>query len=196
VLDLLSAAKIYMVGVTGITVFAPDGYSIDYGVGDIVAPFPKGYYYAGPAAFGGSEKDFVKYPAGLPAGLEDAQRIPNVPWLLLAYDRDGRQLDPAAYEKGTGRLTGEGPYRLVRPQHDLDGDPKKPGRPDRSQKSGAFGDGWDFVPGIDHNAGACVRGACVIRINPMPEGYEEYDWKNAWPLIGAKKIVIYGRGIR
>ena len=196
VLDLLSAAKIFMTGVTGITVFAPDGYSIDYGVGDIVAPFPKGYYYAQPAAFEGSEKAFVKYPAGLPAGLEDAKRIPDVPWLLLAYDRDGRPLDPAAYEKGTGRLTGEGPFRLVRPQRDLDADPKKPGRPDRAQRSKTFGDGWDFVPGIDHNAGACVRGACVIRINPMPEGYEEYDWKNGWPLIGAKKIVIYGHGIR
>jgi hypothetical protein len=196
VLDLLSAAKIFMTGVTGITVFAPDGYSIDYSVDDIVTPFPKGYYYAQPATFEGSEKAFVKYPARLPAGLEDAKKIPNVPWLLLAYDRDGQPLDPAAYEKGTGRLTGEGPYRLVKPQLGLDGDPKKPGRPDRSLKSGTFGDGWDFVPGIDHNAGACVRGACVIRINPMPEGFEEYDWKNGWPLIGGKRIVIYGRGIR
>jgi hypothetical protein len=30
----------------------------------------------------------------------------------------------------------------------------------------------------------------------MPEGYEEYDWKNGWPLIGEKKVVIYGRGVR
>jgi hypothetical protein len=30
----------------------------------------------------------------------------------------------------------------------------------------------------------------------MPQGYEEYDWKNGWPLIGDKKIVIYGYGIR
>jgi hypothetical protein len=59
-----------------------------------------------------------------------------------------------------------------------------------------FGDGWDFVPGMDHNAGACVRGACVIRVNPMPAGYEEYDWKNGWPLIGEKKVVIYGRAVR
>jgi hypothetical protein len=182
--------------VAGITVFAPDGYSIDYGVADIVAPFPKGYYYARPREFEGSEQAFVKYPAALPSGLEDAKRIPTVPWLLLAYDRDGRSLEPAAYEKGSGRLTGEGPYRLVKPQRDLDGDPTKPGRPDRSQKSKVYGDGWDFVPGMDHNAGACIRGACVIRINPMPQGFEEYDWKNGWPLIGAKKIVIYGRGIR
>jgi hypothetical protein len=196
VLDLLSAAKIYMTGVTGITVFAPDGYSVDYGVGDIVAPFPSGYYYAAPLAFEGTERAFVKYPAKLPAGLMDAKRIPAEPWLLLAYERDGAPLDPSIYEKGTGRLAGEGPYRLVKPQRDLEGDPKRSGRPDRSQKSKVFGDGWDFVPGIDHNAGACIRGACVIRLNPMPEGYEEYDWKNGWPLIGDRKVVIYGHGIR
>jgi hypothetical protein len=196
VLDLLSAAKIYMTGVTGITVFAPDGYSVDYSVGDIVAPFPSGYYYAAPRAFEGTEQAFVKYPAKMPAGLTDAKRIPSEPWLLLAYDRDGAPLQPSIYEKGSGRLAGEGPYRLVKPQRDLEGDPKRSGRPDRSLKSKVFGDGWDFVPGIDHNAGACIRGACVIRLNPMPEGYEEYDWKNGWPLIGDKKVVIYGHGIR
>jgi hypothetical protein len=196
VLDLLSAAKIYLTGVTGITVFAPDGYGVDYSLGDIMAPFPNGFYYAKPRDFEGSDRALVKYPAELPAGLMDSKRIPAVPWLILAYERNGVALDPAAYEKGTGRLTGEGPYRLVKPQRDLYGDPKKPGRPDRSQKSKTFDDGWDFVPGMDHNAGACVRGACVIRINPMPEGLEEYDWKNGWPLIGDKKIVIYGFGIR
>ncbi len=30
----------------------------------------------------------------------------------------------------------------------------------------------------------------------MPEGYEEFDWKNGWPLIRDKKVVIYGHGVR
>ncbi len=196
VIDLLSAAKIYLTGVTGITVFAPDGYSIDYRIEDINEPFPTGVFYAGPRAFEGSDRAFVKYPESLPSGVRDRREIPTVPWLILAYERNGLPLDPSAYEKGTGRLSGEGPYRLVKPQRDLSGDPSKPGRPDRSQKSPTFGDGWDFVAAIDHNAGACVRGACVIRVNPMPEGYEEYDWKNGWPLIGEKKVVIFGRGVR
>lgn len=76
------------------------------------------------------------------------------------------------------------------------GDPKRPGRPDRSVNAKKYGDGWDFSDKIDHNAGAGARGACVIRVNPMPAGYEEYDWKNGWPLIGERKIVIYGYGIR
>ena len=196
IIDLLAAARVYLTGVTGITVFAPDGYSIDYDLKDINEPFPKGVFYAEPRSFEGSERAFVKYPGSLSSGVTDGKTIPTVPWLLLAYERNGLPLDPSAYEKGTGRLTGEGPFRLVKPQRDLSGDPTKPGRPDRSNKAKAFGDGWDFVPGMDHNAGACIRGACVIRVNPMPEGYEEYDWKNGWPLIGEKKVVIFGRGVR
>jgi hypothetical protein len=196
IIDLLSAAKVYLTGVTGITVFAPDGYSVDYSLDDIRAPFPPGVFYAGPGAFAGTDRAFVNYPDEIPLAIKDGQRIPGDPWLILAYERGGRPLDPSSYDIDAGQLTGEGPFRLVKPQGDLMGDPAKPGRPDRSQKAKLFGDGWDFGPKIDHNAGACVRGACVIRVNPMPAGYEEYDWKNGWPLIGDKKIVIYGCGIR
>jgi hypothetical protein len=196
VIDLLSAAKVYLTGATGITVFAPDGYSVDYPLSDIQAPFPKGVFYAEPGGWAGTDRAFVKYPDEIPLSVKDGKPIPGEPWLLLAYERNGRPLDPSTYETGTGRLAGEGPYRLVKPQRDLSGDPRRPGRPDRSQKSKVFGDGWDYVPSMDHNAGACIRGACVIRVNPMPDGSEEYDWKNGWPLIGDKRIVIYGHGIR
>lgn len=196
ILDLLSAAKVDLTGATGITVFAPDGYSADYSLEDIRAAFPQGFFYRGPRSLESPEAAFVKSPPDLPKGVRDGRKIPGDPWLLLAYERNGRALEPSSYEKGSGRLAGEGPYRLVKPQRDLGGDPQKPGRPDRSQKAKPFGDGWDFVPKMDHNAGACIRGACVIRVNPMPEGYEEYDWKNGWPLVGDRKIVIYGCGIR
>jgi hypothetical protein len=194
-LDVLNAAKIDLQGASGVTVFAPDGYSIDVAMEDVLQPFPQGFFYAAPRAFAGTEKAFVKYPETIPPGVRDGQKIPEAPWLLLAFEREGRPLDPSSYEKGTGRLTGEGPYRLVKPQRELWGDPAKPGRPDRSMKSKTYGDGWDFSPSIDHNAGACVRGACIIRINPMPEGVEEYDWKNGWPLIGERAVVIYGHGV-
>jgi hypothetical protein len=29
----------------------------------------------------------------------------------------------------------------------------------------------------------------------MPAGFEEYDWKNGWPLVDAKRIAIFGRGV-
>lgn len=58
-----------------------------------------------------------------------------------------------------------------------------------------YNDGWDFDEAIDHNAGKCVRGMCVIRINPMPVGHEDFDWKNGWSLIQDKAIILYGHGV-
>ena len=194
--DLLESTHADLSGAAGITVFAPDGYSTDYALGDIGGPFPKGYFYAAPGAIKDPEKALVRYPDKIPPGVADGKEIPDTPWLLLAFERDGKPLDTARYEKATGRLAGEGPYRLIKPLRDLmAGDPSRPGRPDRSIKAKTFGDSWDFDKAIDHNAGACIRGATVIRINPMPAGFEEYDWKNGWPLIEGKQIVIFGRGV-
>jgi hypothetical protein len=194
--DLLQAARIDLKGATSITVFAPDGYNTDYAIEDISGPFPKPYFYSEPEKIADKERIFVKYPDGLPAGVMNGKEVPMEPWLLLAYERDGKSLDIAQYEKGTGRMLGEGPYRLIKPQRNVMGDPSKPGRPDRSVKSKTFGDGWDYDKELDHNAGSCVRGATVIRINPMPSGFEEYDWKNGWPLVAEKKLVIFGRGVQ
>lgn len=193
--DLLKAARIDLRGATGITVFAPDGYNTDYTIENISGPFPKPYFYAAPGDIQDKEKVFVHYPEKIPSGILDSKEIPMVPWLLLAFKREGKLLDTAQYEKGTGRLTGEGPYRLVKPQRSIAGNASQPGRPDRSVKSKTFGDGWDFDKALDHNSGSCVRGATVIRVNPMPAGFEEYDWKNGWPLVAEKKLVIFGRGV-
>lgn len=186
--DVLRAARVNLDGATGITVFAPDGYSVDFSTNDVLGPFPKPYFHAAPKTITDKEKAFVRYPAALPGNLSEGKEIPFTPWLLLAYARDGKTLDIAQYEKGTGRLAGEGPYRLIKPQGTA-------GRPDRSVKSKVFGDGWDFDKSIDHNAGSCIRGTTAIRINPMPPGFEEYDWKNGWPLVAHKQIVIFGRGV-
>jgi hypothetical protein len=193
--DLLESAKVDLAGVTGITVFAPDGYSIDYAIEDATKPFPKGFYYAGLGTLENKEESFVRYPESIPKGIANGKKIPDTLWLLLAFDRNGKPLDSSMYEKGTGKLAGEGPYRLIKPQRSLMGDPSKPGRPDRSVKSQVFNDGWDYGKDIDHNAGFCVRGATVIRVNPVPEGFEEFDWKNSWSLIVDGRIVVYGRGI-
>jgi hypothetical protein len=193
--DLLEKAHVSLDGAAGITVFAPDGYSIDYTMEDITKPFPNPYFYAAPGNIKDKEKVLVKYPASIPSGVVDGKEIPMTPWLLLAFERDGKPLESAQYEKGTGRMAGEGPYRLVIPQRNVAGDVSKPGRPDRSVKSKVFGDEWDYSKNLDHNAGSCVRGATVIRINPMPAGYEEYDWKNGWPLVDGKQIVIFGKGV-
>jgi len=194
--DLLDSAHVDLKGATGITVFAPDGYSVDYSLDDVMGPFPKSHFYGAPGNIQDKERAFVKYPASLPPGVQDGKEVSMNPWLLLAFERDGKALDTAQYEKGTGRLAGEGPYRLIKPQRDVAGDPSRPGRPDRSVKSKTFGDGWDYSRTLDHNAGFCVRGATVIRVNPMAAGFEEYDWKNGWPLIAERQVVIFGKGIQ
>jgi hypothetical protein len=29
----------------------------------------------------------------------------------------------------------------------------------------------------------------------MPAGFEEYDWKNGWPLVEARQIAVFGKGV-
>ena len=57
-------------------------------------------------------------------------------------------------------------------------------------------DGYDYDDEKDHNAGLCVRGLVAVRVNPMPEGYEEFDWKNGgYSLLEKSQIIVYGAGI-
>lgn len=42
-----------------------------------------------------------------------------------------------------------------------------------------------------------VRGVIALRIDPMPPGVEEFDYRNGgWALIDAEQLIIYGNGIR
>ena len=34
----------------------------------------------------------------------------------------------------------------------------------------------DYDPSLDHNAGSMVRGVIAIRVNPIPDGYEDFDY--------------------
>jgi hypothetical protein len=111
---------------------------------------------------------------------------------MLAYLRDGSPMEPCTLDPATGRINGEGPLRLVVPQ-------SKPGKPDRAMQLSPTGcnDGLDFDRSKDHNASAMVRGAVAIRINPLPDGYEDFDFKNGgWAFIAGKSLIVYGYGIR
>jgi len=185
--DLLDAAGVDLDGAEGITVFAPDGFGKDFSMEDITRKFPNGVFYKTPV-FDDPLMELVNYSEPLFGAYQNGDEINDPLRLMLAFLRDGALLDRAYYDAASGKLTGEGPYRLIIPQ-------LVPSRPDRGKSYGPYGDGWDYDPDIDHNAGACVRGACVIRVNPMPEGYEEFDWKNGWSLIEDGTVVIYGYGV-
>ena len=195
--DFFEAVGVDLTGATGFTVFAPDGYQTDFIFEDFdyLSQFPDGIFYS-IMDFVDPDMNFMKYPQTGTENLQNGDSLGNL-WMILAYARDGENLDQSYYDNVNGRIGGEGPYRIIRPQKSNDnGDAARPFRPDRGSKSSNYGDGWDFLGfGYDHNAGDAVKGTCVIRIDPMPEGFEEYDWKNGWDLIQDKKIVIYGHNI-
>jgi hypothetical protein len=118
--------------------------------------------------------------------------MPCEQWLTVAYLRDGERLTTVSLNAASGKIEGEGPYRLAVP-------PLPPGdRPDRGSKHSpsGFGDGWDYDGTRDHNAGAMVRGLVAIRVNPLPRGCEEPDFAGGgWRLAGNGQIAVYGFGI-
>lgn len=176
----------------GITIMAPDGYQKDFSLEQIKKQFPASLYFAGlDNASLGTQCGFVKYPDELPEGLVDAGPIEDEQWLMLAYERDGLPIQTCNLDVTSGRLNGEGPFRLILPQSD-------PGRPDRGSKYSPTdcNDGWDFDEAKDHNAGDMVRGVVVIRSNPLPEGYEDFDYQNGgWAYVDNESLIIYGHGV-
>jgi hypothetical protein len=179
---------------TGITVFAPDGFSRTFPLDlpdpqtpgspqyDVMGPYPKGYYYGG--------LDFVDYTYDPGYPYEDGFRIPDRLHLILAYLRDGDPLkkgilipDPANPTRLV--LEGEGPYRLIVPQ-------KIAGSPDRGRPVPA-GDEWDYDPNKDHNWGAAIRSVAAIRVQPLPDGTTDFRWQEGgWNLVDNGRLVIYG----
>jgi hypothetical protein len=179
---------------TQITVFAPDGFSKTFPIDasdpqtptsiqyDVMGPYPYGYYYGG--------LDFVEYNYD-PGYFYDGHIIPDRPYMMLGYLRDGDPLDKGKLipdPKTPTRLVleGEGPYRLVLPQ-------KIAGGPDRPSTSAPIGDGWDYDSLKDHNAGSSVRSVTAIRVEPLPAGTTDFNWtESGWNLVDKSRVVIYG----
>jgi hypothetical protein len=55
------------------------------------------------------------------------------------------------------------------------------------------GDGWDYGPNNDHNAGFSARSVAAIRVEPLPSGTTDFNWyEGGWNLVDKAKLVIYG----
>jgi len=182
---------------TGITVFAPDGWSqyhplqLDqdpelyhvYGnMPDSEDQYPAATYqydpeaelwcdYSAPSCVGRQHNDPVFVENGLKA--------------ILAYKREGADLDKGILSE-ENKLDGEGPFRVVVPQ-------KSPNPPDQSSKAEDQNVLWPYTEGWDHNAGACTRSATIIRVEPLPEGKTDIDLLEAgWSYVDQEKIIVYG----
>lgn len=191
--ELLAKAGVDLTGATGVTLFAPDGFTVSYSIDDLNGEFPEGEFYAG-LEKGGTllgDNGFVIYPdqSLWPAGLTDRGKIAGKPSILIATKHNATALEPGSLDQVSGKINGEGPFRGIFPQ-------KTPGRPDRGRNVTPVGDNWDYLDSADHNAGNCPKVTVAIRIDPMPAGVEEFDWKNGgWALVDDKVILIYGHGV-
>ena len=179
-------------GFLGITVIAPDGYLKDMDTDAVRNQFLDGLFFAGlDMATLGTECGFVEYPDELPDGMVDGGLVPGDQWLMLGSTRDGELMDESNLDITSGKLNGEGPYRIIVPQ-------AVPGMPDRGSNFSptTCGDGHDYDDSFDHNAGNMVRGVVAIRVNPLPAGYEDFDYHyGGWSYVEDSRLLVYGFGL-
>ncbi len=190
-LDLLSGLEIDPTGATGVTVFSPDGFAKTFSMSELSREYPPGIYYAGLDDAGlGEGRGFVVYPENsIHPGLQTGDVIPGRQYLLLAWKRDFAPMDMSQIDPVSWRIQGEGPFRIVRPQ-------RSPSMPDRGSDY-PLQDKYDYQESLDHNAVDMVRGVSIIRIDPMPDRFEEFDAMNAgWSYLESRRIVIYGHGVQ
>lgn len=201
--DLLDDAGI-LPSASGITVYAPDGWSqyhpTEYDnepeMYHVHGNVPgQSYQYPPATYFYNEEADVAEnpdvgwcdYSAPSCAGRSHGDAIPVDDGLkaLLAVKRDGAYLDPGVLTD-ENKLEGEGPYRVVVPQKNVNA-------PDQSTKSDEQDVIWPYNYDWDHSAGACTRTVTIVRVEPLPEGTTDIDVLEAgWAYVDNEKIVIYG----
>jgi hypothetical protein len=191
--DLLEDAGI-LDSATGITVYAPDGWS-NYHPLEVDAD-PELYHVNGTYPSAGYEYDpeadsslggWCDYSAPSCQGRShgDAIAVSGGLKMILAYSREGVDLDTGVLNE-ENKLDGEGPFRVVPPQ-------KAPNPPDQSSNSDDQNVIWPYTYDWDHNAGAASRSATIIRAEPLPSGTTDINILEAgWAYVDQKKIIVYG----
>lgn len=194
--DLLADAGI-LKSATGITVFAPDGWSnyhplnldSDPELYHVNGTYPESVYYYHTQADEAlnPESGWCDYSAPSCAGRSHLDPISNANGLkmILAYLREGQPLEPGILGEDN-KLDGEGPFRLVPPQ-------KVPSAPDQASNAADQDVVWPYNYDWDHNAGSSSRTVTIIRVEPLPEGTTDIDILEAgWKYVDEEKVVIYG----
>jgi hypothetical protein len=175
---------------TGITVFAPDGWSQyhplrpldDPAMYPVFGAYPEAVFHSSPKAAA-----WCDFSAPSCAGRKPGEPLTAHGGLrmLLALKREGIPLTKAVLSKGN-KLDGEGPYRVIVPQ-------KIPSPPDQSSKAQDQDVLWPYRADWDHNAGSSTRSVTMIRVEPLPPGTTDVDTAEfGWKYIDEEKIVVYG----
>ncbi len=200
IVDILAEKGIDLTGATSIDILAPDGYAKSFTLAQITEQYPDHRFFSG---FGvedlGTDCAFVEYPDetyGLAYGEWIGEELGHEQWHILAYEREGLPIEESYLDPVTGRIEGEGPFRNVIPPGSPDDDLNTPDRGKNAETSGCMLPEWNYDYEKDHNASSMVKGTVIIRINPMPEGCEEFDIINGgWAMIDAAVILIYGHNV-
>lgn len=204
--DLLDDAGI-LPSATGITVYAPDGwsqyhpleYDEDAEMYHVYGNMPnQSYQYPSATYYYDEEADLAKnpedgwceYDAPGCAGRSNGDNIVVDGGLkaMLAISRDGGIPLETGILTDENKLDGEGPYRVVVPQKIV-----PPNAPDQRSSADNQDVVWPYTYDWDHNAGACSRSATIIRVEPLPEGTTDVDILEAgWAYVDDGKVLIYG----
>jgi hypothetical protein len=191
--DLLADAGI-LESASGITVYAPDGWSnyhpleldADPELYHVNGTYPSASYYYAPEAEA-SSGGWCDYSAPSCQGRSngDAISVSGGLKMILAYSREGLDLDTGILNE-ENKLDGEGPFRVVPPQ-------KAPSPPDQSSNAANQNVIWPYNYDWDHNAGAASRSATIIKVEPLPAGTTDINVMEAgWAYVDQKKIIVYG----
>jgi len=110
--------------------------------------------------------------------------------VLLAFDENGTAFDAASIDPASGRITGKGPLRAIVPQF-------QPGVPDLPLSADAgcldkVRPAHRFSDAYDHNAGKSVSAVAAIRVNPLPAGTRDVDWRAGQGPAEARSVVLFG----
>ncbi|NLV30677.1 MAG: hypothetical protein GXY47_05920 [Acidobacteria bacterium] len=130
---------------------------------------------------------WVNYNA---AGLDPGRALPSMK-VMLAFEENGRKIEPAHLDPASGRIVGTGPLRLVVPQF-------VPSPPDLPKNAGAecqksVAPEYAFNEEYDHNGGRSSFSIIAVRVRPLPEGTRDFEWeKERDALLAGEKIVFFG----
>jgi len=124
------------------------------------------------------------------AGLDEKKPLPAMR-IMLAFEENGKKIEPGKIDPETGRIHGTGPLRLVVPQFKI----SPPDLPKFEEKfcRDKFAKEFQFNEDYDHNGGRSSFSIIAIRVNPLPKGTRDYDWGKARnELVDGEKLVVFG----
>jgi hypothetical protein len=183
-LDQLLDAVGLAPGATSVDLLSIDGYETTITLDEVRKGWPQAAIVPGLDAAGLGTCGWVSYgPGAAKPGdtLADAR-------VLLAFEENGVAFETARLDPASGRIVGKGPLRAVVPQFE-------PGPPDLPEFAdaacrGLVADGQRFHAAYDHNAGKSVSAVVAIRVNPLPAGTRDVDWRKE--TAAAERVVIFG----